>query len=189
MDVVKLKEDYVGTWIVDANTGEILTLVEDARNKPKVASFEKYVGIDTKYPSKCLTEDSLINALCNVDAYVSTNSSSIDSNYILSSILEGYLTKSEALLVSHIAKSLSGWNYHMTTIHDLAIGAGVDKSNISRLISKLSPNTLRVIHKDKPNKGCVVLKLNPIIAWKGDLSYREPAIQSWYTNNNIRKGK
>lgn len=189
MNVTNIKEDYVGTWVVDVDTGEVVSFVPDTKKKPRVAPFDKIIGVDTKYPSDCLTKDSLLNALSVIDPYVFDGKSKVDSEFLLLSLTEGHITKSEATLLTKLAKNLSGWNYCITTIQELIEQTGIDKFTISKTLKNLTPNLLVVTHKDKPNKGCVVLKINPIIAWRGDLSYREPAIQSWYTNNNISKSK
>lgn len=179
MEILQVKEDYVGTWIVDGETGRIISLVKDERVRPKIASFDKYVGIDTKFPANCLTEDSLLNALTPIDAYVKDKNTNVNTAFLLNSVLAGCLNKAEVNFIMLVANNLSGWNYYMTTMQSLIKSSGIDKFAISKVIKKLSPNTIRVQHKDKPNKGCVVLKLNPLIAWRGDLIYRENAQQLW----------
>lgn len=180
MNIVTVKEDYVGTWIVNPDSGEVLGVVESHKHKPRVAPFDKYVGEDVKHPSECLTEDSLIASLSVIDAYVKDSKPKVNSELILESILTGNLSKSEASVLAFVAKNLSGWNYYITTVNDLSVGSGVDKTNISKAVGKLTDNLLRVVIRDKPSKGCIVLKINPVIAWKGDITYRESSINNWY---------
>lgn len=180
MNVVTVKEDYVGTWIINPDSGDILGVVEHHKQKPKVAPFDQYVGEDVKHPSECLTEDSLIASLSVIDAYVKDSKPKVNSEFILESILTGHLSKSEASVLSFVARNLSGWNYYITTVNALSVGSGVDKTNISKAVAKLTPNLLRVVVRDKPNKGCVVFKINPVVAWKGDINYRESSISTWY---------
>lgn len=142
-----------------------------------------------KYIDEALTEDSLKRRIIEIDHKIRTAVSKVDYQFIVGMVCRSEVTKTETALISYLSSNLSGWNYHINTMQGLCSGAGIEKTNISKIISSLTPNLLVVTHKDKPSKGCVVLKINPIIAWRGDLSYREPAIQSWYTNNNISKSK
>lgn len=179
--ITQIKEDYVGTWVVDTNTGEVISLVEDKKNKPKIAPFNKEIGVDVPHPPHCLTEKSLLSSLSVMDGYVKSKGCKprVDSDFILTNLTEGHIIKTEAMLLLYIANNLSGWNYYITTISELT-KCGVDKNNISRLFKSLAPNMLRIVHKDKPNRGCISIVLNPLIAWKGDYCYRDTAIKRWY---------
>lgn len=178
MKVKQVKEDYVGTYLVDEDTGEILSFVADTRTKPKVVSFSKEIGVDVPHPSECLTADSLMDTLKLMDAYIS-GKPKINTQLLLDSILQDCLSKSEVLLLTHVANNLSGWNYYIANMDELA-SCGIDKTNLSRTLKSLSPNLIKIHRKDKPYRGCIALKINPSVAWKGDLSYREKAIETWY---------
>jgi len=173
-----IKKKYEGTVVFDDLTGEIY-FFDPPKNK-KVTSFDKAVGVDTKYPIECVTKDSLVEALCVMDAYL-WNDVSIDSDYILDNVLQGYLTAQEASLVKTIAKKLTGWNYYIGNLKELCT-SGVTQKNISSVINKLSPNTIQVVSRNIPMRGDIVIKLNPLFAWKGDKEYRQSRVELWYDN-------
>lgn len=180
MNIIKVEEKHVCTRFVNEDTGEILFTVEHSKSKPKVAPFDKYVGIDVKHPSDCLTKEDLIESLSVMDAYVSWCKTNADSKLILEAIVKGYLQKAEASLLNFLSDNLTGWNYYIGTMDELS-KCGVDKTNLHRVLSKLNPNLVRVVSTGKPKRGVVILQVNPNYMWKGDLQYRDRAAQTWYT--------
>lgn len=181
MGIVTIESKEVGLHLVDEDTGEIYYQVEPV--KKKVTSFDKAVGVDTKYPRDCITKESLIYSLSVMDGYLYSDVK-INIDYILESILAGHLTAQEACLIKHIALNVTAWNYYIGNIKDLCL-SGITAKNISSVLNKLSPNTIRILHRNKPFKGDIVIILNPKYVWKGDIQYRNNNLLHWYEDTKL----
>ena len=165
-----------GKQLIDIDTGEIVDLEEVKKNKKRVTSFNKEVGVDTKFPYDCVTEDSLKITLDVMDAY-HNNKAYVNHEYLTESIVGGFMDKSELSLLLHMTKHLSGWNIYIGTVQDLA-KCGTDISNLAKLIKK--SKNLRIVRRHKPFRDCIVIEVNPLVAWKGDTEYRELRLKTWY---------
>lgn len=176
MGIVKVENKKAGLHLVDDVTGEIYHSIEPV--KKKVTNFDKAVGIDTKYPRDCTTKESLLYSLSVMDGYLYSDTK-INIDYILESIISNTITAQEASLIKHIALNLIGWNYYIGNIKDIC-ASGVTAKNISSVLNKLSPNTIRILHRNTPFRGDIVLMLNPKYAWKGDMQYRDAKLIHWY---------
>lgn len=176
MGIVKVESKKVGLHLVDDETGEIHYSEEPV--KKKVTSFTKAVGVDTKYPRDCVTKESLLTSLSVMDGYLYSDTK-INIDYILESVISNTITAQEAALIKHITLNLVGWNYYIGNIKDLCL-SGVTAKNISSVLNKLNPNTLRVLHRNTPFRGDIVIIINPKYAWKGDMQYREAKLIHWY---------
>lgn len=176
MSVKTLESRHEGLTVFDAETGELLYY---KKPKPvKMGSFDKYVGIDTKYPQDCITKDSLIDCLSVLDGYIN-DKPYLTSHNLLDALNQNLLTPQELKLITHIVNNLTGWNIYIGTVKDLCT-CGITEANISRLIKGLDPNVLRVKHRNKPFRGDIVIEVSPTYGWKGDIRYREMKICSWY---------
>lgn len=158
-------------------TGEVF--YHNPAKKKKVSNFDRYVGIDTKYPEQCITKESLIDALSVLDAYVCDDKVWMASDMLIESVTQGLMTPQQLKLVKHIIQNLCGWNIYIGTTEDLC-SCGIDSRNMTRLISELSPNTIRVINRNKPFRGDIVIQVNPLFGWRGDNEYRTMKVNRWY---------
>ncbi|MNF78125.1 hypothetical protein D3C85_1257600 [compost metagenome] len=165
---------------INTETGEIVSSADPPRRKGRQASTRKEVGIETKYPDDCITEDSLLDTLRNIDAYVHMKPS-VDYAYLTESLTGKFLTVNEVATLQLIGVSLTGWNYWIGNIQDFH--AVLPAAHVARTLRGLTlKNTIRVLHRDKPWRGCMVIKINPVIAFRGGVWFRDNlAIARWYS--------
>ena len=161
-------------------TGEVVDLHELKKGKKQVVSFSKAVGVDVKFPYECITTDSLHSTLDVMDAYYK-NKPKINFEYLLDSVTSGYITRSELSLLRVVADNLSGWDIYIGSLKQLGT-CGITPTNLAKAV-KVSKN-LRVLSRDKPFKGDIVLEVNPLVAWKGDTEYQQSRIKTWYSTNS-----
>jgi hypothetical protein len=176
MTVKTIESRHEGLTVFDVETGELLYY-----KKPKavkVTSFDKYVGIDTKYPYECVTKDSLIECLSIMDGYIK-DEPYLTSHNLVDALNQSLMTPLEMRLITHVVMNLAGWNIYIGTVKDLC-SCGITEANISRLIKGLEPNGVRVKSRNKPYRGDIVLEVSPHYGWKGDIRYREMRMNSWY---------
>lgn len=161
-------------------TGEIVSSADSSpsRRRVRVTSITKDVGVETKYPADCVTEDSLLDSLRQLDALLH-HKPNIDYAYLTDSITEKLLTVTEVSVLTHLSKQLTGWNYWMGSL--AALNSSLPGVNIARTLSSLvEKNAIRILHRDKPFRHCLVLQVNPVIAFKGSHMYRDSHIKRWY---------
>lgn len=183
MNVKTIENKHEGTFVVDTDTGEII--YQKKPKRVKIGSFDKYVGVDVKYASDCITKDSLIESLSVVDGYIKDRDKLyLTSHNLLDALNQELLTPLEIKLMTHIIQNLTGWNIYIGTVKDL-LRCGVSEGNLSRLLKGLSPNVIRITHRNKPERGDIVIEISPIYGWKGDVRYRETRINSWYSVNSF----
>lgn len=165
-----------GVLVFDDCTGEVF--YHHPAKKKRLGRFNKYIGMDTKYPSECITKDSLLESLCVIDAYIGTTTR-IASDMLVESVSQGLLTPQQLKLVKHIANNLTGWNMYIGSTKDL-YSCGIDERNLKRVVDDLSPNIIKVVSRNKPFRGDIVIQINPFYAWKGDNEYRSNNLEFWY---------
>lgn len=181
MKVRSVETRHEGLAVFDTETGEILY---HKKPKPvKRGTFDKYVGIDTKYPEDCITKDSLLETLSVMDGYLKEKPY-LTSHNMLDALNQNLLTPMEIKLLTHIITNLTGWNIYIGTVKDLC-ACGIQENNLSRLIKGLEPNGLRVKSRNKPFRGDIVIEVSPVYGWKGDIRYRETRVNSWYGNGKV----
>lgn len=166
--------------VFDTETG--LVIHHTVKIKSKIPTIDKYIGIDTKWPDDCVTKDSLIACLSLLDGYLN-NDVIVNNQVILNSIFEEHLTEQQAKLVNYISNNLTAWNYYIGSVKDLYMNVGISPKNIAAMLSKLEPNAIRVLHRNKPFKGDIVIKINPFYGWKGNYRLVEHAKDKWYSHN------
>lgn len=175
----KIREDYVALYIVDDETGEILTEIPDTRKKKKVTNFDKYIGIDTRLPVDCKTADQLIETLSVMDGYIK-DKHRVNDTFIIENVIAGNLTLQQQVFLRTLAQQVCGWNYYFGTVQHLCT-MGVDLKGLWRTIRALEEKRfIKLLRKDDPYKGDVCITLNPTLIWKGDNQYREAHKMSWY---------
>jgi len=183
MSIIK-HEDEQGVSIVDQSTGEVLLFILSYKKQARPHSFNTYVGEDTKYLSECITQEEFNLVFKAMDSY--RDKKYVSYQHLTDSVACGLITAQELALLSYMSDRVVGWNYYTGKLSDLAVAAGVKPNHLSRLVDKLSPNLVRVVHRKKVmndqgvSEWHVVVKVNPVIVWKGDLQYRDNAIRSWY---------
>ena len=128
----------------------------------------------------------MLDSLKNLDACLHYPVA-IRFDIISKSIIQKHLSVQEAAIVEIIAEHLCAWNYYIGTLKDFY--SVVSSSNLSKVFQALEEKSaIHVLHKNKPFKYDIVIKLNPLMAWKGTFKYREQAINNWYApkRNGIR---
>lgn len=184
MATIVLHDKYTGKVVFDNETGEIFHF-EKFRGK-KVPSIQKYVGIDVKYPSECITRESLLESISVIDYYLS-NAPTINYPHIVESMQKVDLSKRESELLIYIGKNLSAWNTYIGSTEDLT-ESGIGSNHISGMLLQLQrKHALEIIARHKPQRGNIVLRINPMFAWKGDNEFRNDAKTRWYSGNRIMK--
>lgn len=166
-------------YIFDKHTGEVLHKVPSTKPTKKVVSFSKYLGSDVKHFWECRTKESLIETLASIDGYVSSNKPSIASDMLVTALASDCFNKTELKLFSYILNNLTGWNEYIGRLDDLT-ASGVDAKYINRTLKDLSPHAIRIVERNKPFKGDIIIQINPFYGWKGDNEYRTSSLQSWY---------
>ncbi len=170
------------------DTGEFAGLYEpkDGKVLPKPVNppeGKRYVGMEVRYPSECVTEDQFKESLAALDGWYYLNTE-IHYGHLFEMLADGRVTQQQARLLEFVAQNIVGWNYTVTTVKKMRECVGVDSSNFSKLLKSLSPHYLRVCHYNKPDRGNVVLQINPSIAWAGLRSNRGIATEKWCTHRN-----
>lgn len=171
------KED--GTLVFDDETGELHVHLPNTKPKKKVTNFDKYIGIDTKYPYDCVTKESLIEVLSVMDGYVNDDRISIASDMLLEATIQNLLTPQQLKLIKHVITNCTGWNIYIGNIKDLC-SCGIPEKNLSRVLNELSPHVFKIREKNKPFRGDIVIEFNPFYGWKGDNELRSMRLNSWY---------
>lgn len=175
--MIRTEEDkYEGITVYDEDTGEVF--YHQPARKKKLADFDKYVGVDTKYPNECITKESLLESLSVLDAYLDKGVS-IASDMLLDSVVQNLITPQQLKVIKHVASNLTAWNIYIGTTKDLYT-SGVDEKSMKRVLDDLYPNILRVTSRNKPFRGDIIIRISPFYAWKGDNEYRTASLYSWY---------
>ena len=157
-------------------TGEIVdTSSPPAHKTLRTTSITKYVGIETKWPSECLTVDHLMESLSQIDHYVH-NKPKVDYLLLNEHLLQKSLTQEEWVMLQWLCHNLSGWNYWIGDVSALD-QVPRPRRAIAALIEK---GLIRLLHKDKPFRGNRVFLVHPVVAWKGGYFYQNNAVQRWY---------
>lgn len=173
------------------DTGEFEGLIEPRNGKvlpPPVNPPEgkRYVGIEVRYPSECLTQDQLRESLAALDGWYWMNTN-IHYSLLFDMLVNGSITAQQSKLLEFLAKNIVGWNYIVTTVSEMRDAVGCNPSNFSKLLKSLAPHHVKVLHYNKPYRGDVVLKINPSIAWAGLHINREIARDTWNLPMNPSK--
>lgn len=165
------------TEYINTATGEIVD-TSTPRQRGRVASVRQYIGMDTKYPSECVTADSLLEALRNIDACLHYKPN-IDYAFLTDSLTDKHLSVQEVSLLTKLGKELVAWNYWMGNRATLA--EQVDGRVRRTLQSLIQNGMVRLLHENKPFKNDLVLLVNPMVAFRGSYLFRESAIRRWHS--------
>lgn len=163
--------------MIDPVTGEV-KLVQ--QHKDIVHKVDKYVGIETKYPTECLDKKELLLAVRQLDGRIK-NKVMIDAMYILDCVSLGLLTPKESLGLQKMFQYLVVWNYGFCTKQDI-ISQGITTSkNYSRWQTAMLPYfKLEVIHEGLNHYRVI---FNPVLIWKGDIRLQLASINNQYKAN------
>jgi hypothetical protein len=178
MNLQTKKDRYDGTFVFNEDTGEILVHVPNLKPKKRVVPIERYIGVDTKYPKDCITADSLLAATSVIDAYVK-DKAVVSSHVLLECVVQGLLTPQEAKLLKYIITNCTAWNIYIGSTKDLTT-SGIQEKNLTRLLTSMSPNILRIRERNKPQRGDIVIEFSPFYGWRGDNELRTGALNNWY---------
>lgn len=143
----------------------------------RTTSMTRYIGMDTKWPSECLTVDHLIESLSQLDHYV-TSKVTIDYQLLNEHLMLKYLTQEEWSMLHWLCQNLSGWNYWIGDVSELENAPHVSRARraITALVEK---GLVRIMHKDKPFRGNRVFRIHPAMAWRGGYFFRNEATNQW----------
>lgn len=160
---------------IDMETGEILD--SKASSSFRTTSVKRYIGMETKWPSECLTADHLIESLSQLDHYV-TSKATVDYELLNEHLMLKYLTQEEWSMLHWLCQNLSGWNYWIGDVSDLDKAPHVSRAR--RAITALTEKgLLRIMHKDKPFRGNRVFRIHPAMAWRGGHFFRNTILERW----------
>lgn len=154
--------------LIDDLTGEI---VETKKPKGKKSHYKKYIGIETKWPSECKTQDHLIESLENIDPYIK-NKPLINSKYLLACAVSHY-TKRQIKLITFLAENITAWNYYIGSIKHLS--ECIESKHLAEVLKSLEGTILSVSYRNIPFRGDIVIRVNPLLSWRGDMSLLEIA--------------
>lgn len=164
---------------LNLETGEILSKKEINKNNNK-HSVDLYVGIESKFPSECKTEEQLIQSLSSLDAYLN-NRVVVNVSAILLMVTSGCITVKEATLLSFLCEEVVGWNYYIGRIKDMNHITSNSK-NLGTMLKGLEERGLiKILHKGFCHKDSVVIQVNPFYTWKGDIKLKDASITNWYS--------
>ena len=167
---------------INIETGEIVSKKQITK-KDKKHLVECYVGIETKFPCDCTTEDQLLEALNSLDNYLN-ESVKVNTSCILKMVTEGLITVKECSILTYLCERVSGWNYYIGRMCDMD-HIVTNSKNLTTLVKGLEDKRLiKVTHKGCFYKDSVVIRVNPFYAWKGNVALRNFEIQSWYGNGD-----
>lgn len=161
-------------WEVDPETGE---MSRRGNMKKLPTRSEKYVGIDTKEIKDCYTEDHLLETISLLDGYVKDRVK-INDTFLAENVIAGLLSPAQLLLLRCVAQRVCAWNIYIGSRKEL-VEMGADPKSLRRTLNDLNA-FLRIDSEDKPDKGCLKIYINPLIAWKGDNEWRTHARETWY---------
>lgn len=171
---------------IDLETGEMFDSEErvhhaaDAPRRLRSTSITKYVGMDTKWPMECLTEDHLLESLSQLDSYLS-NRPEVQYQLLNEHLAEGCITQSEWTMLNWLCHALIGWNYWIGSVSELQ-RVFPTPAQTSRAIQGLTDKGLiRILHKDRPDRGNRVILVTPVLAWRGAYAFRNNSQTHWYT--------
>jgi len=165
---------------LNIETGEILSKKDISKGKVK-HEIDCYVGIDTKFPSECLTQDHLLEAIGALDGYLH-KSPKVNYSALLKSVTDSLLTVKESGIISYLSEHVTAWNYYIGRVCDLDHIIS-DKKNLNKYLKELEKQGLiKIEHKGFFYKDSVVIRISPFYVWKGDMSLRGNEIRSWYGN-------
>ena len=160
-------------------TGEIVDSSSPQSKKLRTTSITKYVGIETKWPTQCLTVDHLMESLGQLDGYVH-HKPIVQYELLNQHMIQGMISQNEWTLLHWLCQHLHGWNYWIGDVDMLQAVLGAKVQARRTMASLIDKGLVRVLHKDKPQRGCRVLLVNPTLAWKGAYLFQNNAVQRWY---------
>ncbi len=163
---------------VSIETGEILSKKEINKSEKK-HKINSYVGIDTKFPIDCKTEDQFIESLSNLDPYIH-NPVFVNVSGILKMVTDGNVTVKEAALITFLCESVVGWNYYTGRQQDMS-HIITNSKNLAAMLKVLEEKKLiKILHKGFFHKDSVVIQVNPFYTWKGDIKLKDSSVANWY---------
>lgn len=168
---------------IDLDTGEILSKREITK-KTKEHSVDRYVGVETKFPSDAKTKEQLIEAVSVLDPFLDKK---VKVNYsaLLQSVTEGILTVKESSIIAFMSENVTAWNYYIGRVCDLEHIIS-DPKNLNRALKGLETKGLiKINHKGFFYKDSVVINISPFYAWKGDMSVRGSQVDKWYSGSSL----
>lgn len=167
---------------INLETGEVFDNEElsNAPRRLRSTSITKYVGSETKWPTECLTEDHLLESLSQLDSYLS-NRPEVNYQLLNEHLTEGCTTQAEWTMLNWLCHALTGWNYWIGNVSELQRVLPT-AAQTSRAIQGLTDKGLiRILHKDRPDRGNRVILVSPMLAWKGAYAFRNNSQSRWYT--------
>jgi len=164
--------------LIDVETGEVFE-ERTKKDPPPEASTLQYLGIDVKHPSECVTKDSFLESLKNLDACLHYKVD-IDLEMLTEAVIRKMISVQELAVFRYICKKVVGWNYFIGNVKEFS--KVVDPNNLSRCLAKLEENRyIEITHRNKPFRGDIVIKANPFYVWKGTYKFKLSSVEHWYS--------
>lgn len=161
---------------INDNTGE-WTFTPPKEEDTVKLRIKEYVGLDTRFPHECQSEEELKSVVSNMQAALNYKLR-IDEGYLLEAIIKGYLSGKGADSVKWLCKRICAWNYVFTTKTEIIEAGLTTKAHYSRWVKEMEPYfKISVIHKGLDN---LRITIHPCIAWKGYDGFKDSALARYY---------
>ncbi|MGY4816157.1 hypothetical protein ACVNP3_09440 [Pseudomonas chlororaphis subsp. piscium] len=167
-----------GLFIVDALTGEI---IDQALNKPaeavKVATnvVDKYVGIDTRFPSEVRDAAELIEATEVHDPFL--KNLSVDYQKLFE-LMDYGKPVSETMVFRYLCEHLTAWNCWIGSMDELAEAfPHLSQRSLFAILKNLEDGLIR--RTSKGSRGPSIIRVHPWYAFRGATYIRDELLARW----------
>jgi hypothetical protein len=167
-----------GLFIVDALTGEI---IDQALNKPaeavKVATnaVDKYVGIDTRFPSEARDAAELIEATEVHDPFL--KNLSVDYQKLFE-LMDHGKPVSETMIFRYLCEHLTAWNCWIGSMDELAKAfPQLSQRSLFAILKNLEDGLIR--RTSKGSRGPSIIRVCPWYAFRGATYIRDELLARW----------
>lgn len=167
-----------GLFIVDALTGEI---VDQALNKPtepaKVATnaVDKYVGIDTRFPSEAREAAELIEATEVHDPFL--KNLTVDYQKLFE-LMDHGKPVTETMVFRYLCEHLTAWNCWIGSMDQLAKAfPQLSQRSLFCILKNLEDGLIR--RTSKGSRGPSIIRVHPWYAFRGATYIRDELLARW----------
>lgn len=154
----------------DTNTGEIKD------STPRDSSLNKYIGIEVKHLSDCVTKDQVLEYTKQVDIH-SLKRTKVDYPLLLE-YLKTIKPKTLELL-TYLCENVFAWNFYDGCTKNIEKSTGI--ANVAReLKSLIDLGLVRVVKRGNISKTDILIKVTPTLVFKGGYYFKYMSIERWY---------
>ena len=166
-----------GLFVVMTETGEIVNqqLTYTSGCKIYSRSINKYVGIDTRFPSESRDAEEVLEAVSVHDPFVRN----LSVNYAgLLDLLEYSLNATELQMFRYICSNLTAWNYWYGSHQDLANQfPKLSKSSRYAILQKLQQGLIQVVSTG--GRSGLIVQVHPWYAFRGAWYIQDGLLEQW----------